>query len=968
IITLGEVTCAQHPPRAEDFVSVTLLSNLGQAKLRPYAERICDLLCNYWQARQEKILGSGNYGDPHSLFLHEFNHWAQEVLSRAEPTADFEGQLQARIKYVQYLERSPLFQASSLSTMTFRYSLLKLRQILQEAREYVECKQLNASAQEDLEKLQANIRDLLTRGLQISFILFKESPIGQDYSLENLIKPSSHCRSIQNYYQTTQYGQLLQTLVARPALMALIGTEQSQTIPTIEFTKNNFIQYQENAISPHLHLVTNEERQTRGVIAYLEQQADGQSQFIQLHGLLESIGQFYQMMRMLINLARFGGDFMVYGVMNEPLRRGCVDFLKVVDYMQMTIKQLFAIATQYYDKLLSENKRSDWLTNYNTAETLYSELDTSLRTCRETITRVMSRASQGISMQQIQEARNNMQIFTGYVSAYGCQLGGYNLPVLSTADQIPIEQIHGAPSENVSPPRLMLTQSVSSQEIGDLRIRQLNQIFAEASSVEILRAWCLRPGNQQFPTTELEQQWMREWYKETQQLMWSPLRQQMIDKFCDDEIKQAYHCQWLACLFANSDYGFCDHNSHDCDRASLEAFFGDRLVLIDMLERYCLSFLDGRSQYNKTAMTLINTYLSSPVGNNLFDDCSAQKNIIEQTLQYAREISHTHDVQLRQALFSINTGHLDEAKTKLNQLFSFASQSNDTPDMQQKHWQSLINCLLNIARQDYEYENFNLVARLIWDLNKPIVPQPIQAILQNALTEVQFNNRLITLLLIQLGADPVCQLHEQNGYSFMHRLASEGQLDILRCLFDDCKIPIDKPMSHDNSTLLHSAAVGGQQAICEYLLSRPEADANAVNSKEFTPLHTACMKGSESIVQLLLKQKASTGVVDKEGQTPLHIAVRKRHGVVVERLLQAGADPDAGSAQSPPVVVPEPLKPQISKKSSSSLFGIFRSKSVDKATPVMQPKQQKQEHIETPREIAQRTPALQEIFTKYPVR
>lgn len=48
------------------------------------------------------------------------------------------------------------------------------------------------------------------------------------------------------------------------------------------------------------------------------------------------------------------------------------------------------------------------------------------------------------------------------------------------------------------------------------------------------------------------------------------------------------------------------------------------------------------------------------------------------------------------------------------------------------------------------------------------------------------------------------------------------------------------------------------------------ADPNATDKLESTPLHRASAKGNYRLIQLLLKQRASTNIQDSQGNTPLY--------------------------------------------------------------------------------------------------
>lgn len=49
------------------------------------------------------------------------------------------------------------------------------------------------------------------------------------------------------------------------------------------------------------------------------------------------------------------------------------------------------------------------------------------------------------------------------------------------------------------------------------------------------------------------------------------------------------------------------------------------------------------------------------------------------------------------------------------------------------------------------------------------------------------------------------------------------------------------------------------------------ADPNVTDKLESTPLHRASAKGNYRLIQLLLKQSASTNIQDSQGNTPLYV-------------------------------------------------------------------------------------------------
>jgi ankyrin repeat protein len=98
---------------------------------------------------------------------------------------------------------------------------------------------------------------------------------------------------------------------------------------------------------------------------------------------------------------------------------------------------------------------------------------------------------------------------------------------------------------------------------------------------------------------------------------------------------------------------------------------------------------------------------------------------------------------------------------------------------------------------------------------------------------------------------------------------------------------------HSN-TALHIAAAHSHEQVLSHLLQRPAVRAllNTVNSKGQTPLHVACLRGSDSTVQVLLAAGADVHLRVK-GMAALHIALERQRFNCISQLMAAGADPTA---------------------------------------------------------------------------
>jgi len=93
-------------------------------------------------------------------------------------------------------------------------------------------------------------------------------------------------------------------------------------------------------------------------------------------------------------------------------------------------------------------------------------------------------------------------------------------------------------------------------------------------------------------------------------------------------------------------------------------------------------------------------------------------------------------------------------------------------------------------------------------------------------------------------------------------------------------------------TTLHWAAVSGSVEAVRLLLAQPvEADPRAARGNNFTPLHSAAMRGHAAVCEVLLTAGAQVNVqTDPQKYAPLHSAAFAGHIDAIRVLLVHGAD------------------------------------------------------------------------------
>lgn len=92
---------------------------------------------------------------------------------------------------------------------------------------------------------------------------------------------------------------------------------------------------------------------------------------------------------------------------------------------------------------------------------------------------------------------------------------------------------------------------------------------------------------------------------------------------------------------------------------------------------------------------------------------------------------------------------------------------------------------------------------------------------------------------------------------------------------------------------LRRAVAIGQVSDVELLLETGPHLVNCRDSRGWTLLHYAALKGQTKTIRILLAHGAATEVADKDGATPLHVAATSGYSDAIEALLEGGAHIDA---------------------------------------------------------------------------
>lgn len=124
-----------------------------------------------------------------------------------------------------------------------------------------------------------------------------------------------------------------------------------------------------------------------------------------------------------------------------------------------------------------------------------------------------------------------------------------------------------------------------------------------------------------------------------------------------------------------------------------------------------------------------------------------------------------------------------------------------------------------------------------------------------------------------------------DGWTDFYDAAARGNTKLVKALFHQQKIDINKRDTLGRTCLQHAAA-RGRLEVTHFLLSQDGIDLNAQNDRGATVLHFAAGHGVTNIVRRLLEeQNIKVNVRDQNGETPLMMAVCNGHLEIVKLLL-----------------------------------------------------------------------------------
>ncbi|VVA31908.1 PREDICTED: ankyrin repeat-containing [Prunus dulcis] len=164
--------------------------------------------------------------------------------------------------------------------------------------------------------------------------------------------------------------------------------------------------------------------------------------------------------------------------------------------------------------------------------------------------------------------------------------------------------------------------------------------------------------------------------------------------------------------------------------------------------------------------------------------------------------------------------------------------------------------------------------------------------LHAAVTQEQLKDKDVVEILVSKNRDLIKEV-DAIGWTPLHYAAFTGNVEATQLLMEsDSSASYIMDLSSKMSAL-HVAAYAGHTKVMEELIRYQPDTCDLVNSKGQTVLHSAILGGQGKVVNYILRTPKLTGLIneaDEDGNTPLHIAVKVVDKAAVNKKVSKAID------------------------------------------------------------------------------
>lgn len=181
----------------------------------------------------------------------------------------------------------------------------------------------------------------------------------------------------------------------------------------------------------------------------------------------------------------------------------------------------------------------------------------------------------------------------------------------------------------------------------------------------------------------------------------------------------------------------------------------------------------------------------------------------------------------------------------------------------------------------------------LWNYSIPLVPPPSSSSSSSTLEDTSARSQP-KLSVKEIATLQLSSLTEEALATLVHRIMQERTIVFLEILLDHPQFLINTRIGKHRRTLLHIACGYGDVEKATLLINRKckinIADINGLTPLHYCPHPAEEIMHSETLLLLLLQQKASINLCDNQQRSVLHYACITQSATLVLTLLQKGAD------------------------------------------------------------------------------
>ncbi|KAG2183782.1 hypothetical protein INT43_006793 [Umbelopsis isabellina] len=145
----------------------------------------------------------------------------------------------------------------------------------------------------------------------------------------------------------------------------------------------------------------------------------------------------------------------------------------------------------------------------------------------------------------------------------------------------------------------------------------------------------------------------------------------------------------------------------------------------------------------------------------------------------------------------------------------------------------------------------------------------------------------VTALKKRLQTCQPLDINDAGGFGVFYHACRTSSVEAIQFLLNLSQIDINTQYGPIKATALHAAVCVGSESTIDLLLRQPNIQLDVTSSNGHTPLHIAALAKSSLAAEKLLAAGAEINLLDRCGHTALHLAISQGSLAIVKTILSA---------------------------------------------------------------------------------